>query len=114
MVNTSQQVGGSVGTSLLSTIFASAAASYAASHLHTTGLANAAAVHGDTTAFWWSVGIFALGFLLALVILPSRCEPRTATTLVALARHAIGNCHHFEAADGARDGVGATTGAAVR
>ena len=33
MVNTSQQVGGSVGTSLLSTIFASAAASYAASHL---------------------------------------------------------------------------------
>jgi Major Facilitator Superfamily. len=26
---------------------------------------NAAAVHGYTTAFWWSVGIFALGFLLA-------------------------------------------------
>jgi hypothetical protein len=30
MVNTSQQVGGSVGTSLLSTIFASAVASYTA------------------------------------------------------------------------------------
>ena len=61
MVNTSQQVGGSVGTSLLSTIFASAVASYTVSHLHTAGLANAAAVHGYTTAFWWAVGIFALG-----------------------------------------------------
>src|SRR6202166_478912 len=68
MVNTSQQVGGSVGTSLLSTIFASALASYTAGHLHTPGLPNAAAVHGYTTAFWWSVGIFALAFLLAIVI----------------------------------------------
>jgi EmrB/QacA subfamily drug resistance transporter len=65
MVNTSQQVGGSVGTSLLSTIFASAVTSYAASHARTPGLADAAQVHGYTTAFWWSVGIFALGFLLA-------------------------------------------------
>ena len=32
MVNTSQQVGGSVGTSLLSTLFASSAAAYARSH----------------------------------------------------------------------------------
>ena len=76
MVNTSQQVGGSVGTSLLSTIFASAVASYAAGHLHTTELANAAAVHGYTTAFWWAVGIFALAFLLAILD-PSR--PRQAS-----------------------------------
>ena len=102
MVNTSQQVGGSVGTSLLSTIFASAVASYTAAHLHTPGLANAAAVHGYTTAFWWSVGIFALGFLLAMVILPGRAKPRVPTVRAALARHAIGNCHYFEAADGAR------------
>ena len=32
MVNTSQQVGGSVGTALLSTLFASATASYASTH----------------------------------------------------------------------------------
>ena len=75
MVNTSQQIGGSVGTSLLSTIFASAVASYTADHLGTAGLANAAAVHGYTTAFWWAVGIFALGFLLAIVILPGRARP---------------------------------------
>ena len=113
MVNTSQQVGGSVGTSLLSTIFASAVASYTIGHLRTPDLANAAAVHGYTTAFWWSVGIFALGFLLAIVILPGPAKPRVATFRAALARHAICNCH-FESTDGATPGLGATTGAAGR
>jgi EmrB/QacA subfamily drug resistance transporter len=105
MVNTSQQVGGSVGTSLLSTIFASAVASYATSHLHTRGVADAAAVHGYTTAFWWSVGIFSVGFILALLILPGRGKHRVPTVKAALARHAIGNCHHFEPAGGADSGV---------
>jgi predicted MFS family arabinose efflux permease len=107
MVNTSQQVGGSVGTSLLSTIFASAVASYTAAHLDTRDLANAAAVHGYTIAFWWAVGIFALGFLLAMLILPGRNRPRVPTLRAALARHAIGNCHHFEAARRARRRLGA-------
>jgi MFS family permease len=111
MVNTSQQVGGSVGTSLLSTIFASAVTSYATDHPHTAGLANAAAVHGYTTAFWWGVGILALAFLLATVILPGPAKPRVATVKAALARHAIGNCHHSEAADGAPQVLDATTGA---
>ncbi len=114
MVNTSQQVGGSVGTSLLSTIFASAVASYAASHLHTPGLADAAAVHGYTTAFWWSVGIFGVAFLLALLILPGRAKHHVPTLRAALARLAIGNCHHREVADGAERGTEATTGAAAR
>jgi hypothetical protein len=114
MVNTSQQVGGSVGTSLLSTIFASPVASYTADHLHTTGVANAAAVHGDTTAFWWAVGTFALGFLLAMVILPGRAKPRVPTVEAGLARHTIGNCRYSDAADGARHGLRATTGAGAR
>lgn len=54
MVNTSQQIGGSVGTSLLSTIYATAVTSYAGTHRHVAGLAAAAQVHGDTTAFWWA------------------------------------------------------------
>jgi EmrB/QacA subfamily drug resistance transporter len=101
MVNTSQQVGGSVGTSLLSTIFASAVASYLTSHPHVRGVVPAAAVHGDTTAFTWAAVIFGVGFLLALVILPSRCEGRSASTVVALARHAIGNCNYDETEEGA-------------
>jgi hypothetical protein len=36
------------------------------------------------------------------------------TVGAALARHAIGNCHHFESADGAQHELGATTGAAGR
>ncbi len=71
MVNTSQQVGGSVGTALLSTIFASAAASYASAHAHVAVLANAASLHGYSTAFGWAAGIFGVGLLVALLILPS-------------------------------------------
>ena len=56
MVNTSQQVGGSIGTALLSTIFATAAAEYATSHTPGPGLRQAAAVHGYTQAFWWAAG----------------------------------------------------------
>jgi EmrB/QacA subfamily drug resistance transporter len=110
MVNTSQQIGGSIGTSLLSTIYATAVASYLTSHPHAQGLASAAQVHGDTTAFWWAAGVFGVGFLLALLILPSQCEARTATTVAALARHAIGNCNHDETVEGVAvsDGPGSS------
>jgi hypothetical protein len=74
MVNTSQQVGGSVGTALLSTIFASAAAGYATSHIGAPGLADAAAIHGYTVAFAWATGIFALGLIVALLVLPSKAR----------------------------------------
>ena len=97
MVNTSQQVGGSVGTSLLSTIYATAVSTYLVSHIHVSGAALAATVHGDTVAFSWAAGIFGLGFLLALLILPARCPIREASTWTALARAVIGNCHHDEA-----------------
>ena len=79
MVNTSQQVGGSVGTALLSTIFASAAASYASAHVHTAGLASAATIHGYTTAFYWAAAIFGLGLLIALLVLPSDGAARART-----------------------------------
>jgi EmrB/QacA subfamily drug resistance transporter len=101
MVNTSQQIGGSIGTSLLSTIYASAVAGFLTSNPRAPGLLSAAAVHGDTTAFWWAAGIFGLGFLLVLLIVPSGCDARSATTVAALARHAIGNCNHDETVNGA-------------
>jgi EmrB/QacA subfamily drug resistance transporter len=71
MVNTSQQVGGSVGTALLSTIFASAAASFVSGHAKTAGLASAASIHGYTAAFEWAAALFGVGLLVALLILPS-------------------------------------------
>jgi len=75
MVNTSQQVGGSVGTSLLSTLFASSAAAFARSHIGTHNLAAAAQVHGYTTAFWWASGIFAVGLIVAVTVFPARIKP---------------------------------------
>jgi EmrB/QacA subfamily drug resistance transporter len=71
MVNTSQQVGGSIGTALLSTIFASAAASYASAHAHAANVASAASIHGYTTAFYWAAAIFGVGLLVALFVLPT-------------------------------------------
>jgi EmrB/QacA subfamily drug resistance transporter len=78
MVNTSQQVGGSVGTALLSTLFASSAAAFARTHPTQHGLAAAASIHGYTTAFWWSAGIFAVGLLVAVFVFPMRVRPAAA------------------------------------
>jgi MFS family permease len=71
MVNTGQQLGGSIGTSLLNTIFASAAAGYVTTNLAAhaapavakTIQANAI-VHGYITAFWWVAGIFLFGAIV--------------------------------------------------
>ena len=84
MVNTSQQVGGSVGTALLSTLFASAASAYATSHHGVAGLGEAAAIHGYTVAFSWAAGIFGLGLVLALVILPAAPRRKAAPAEVEL------------------------------
>jgi EmrB/QacA subfamily drug resistance transporter len=83
MVNTSQQVGGSVGTALLSTIFASATAAYTTSHIRAPGLNGAAAIHGYTVAFTWAAGIFALGLMLALLILPSKATRSRSVSKIA-------------------------------
>jgi EmrB/QacA subfamily drug resistance transporter len=72
MVNTMQQVGGSIGTALLSTLAASATTSALAGHAPTPAALSAAAVHGYTTAFWWAAAIFAGGALLCTALLTSR------------------------------------------
>jgi EmrB/QacA subfamily drug resistance transporter len=68
-VNTGQQLGGSIGTSLLNSIAVSAAASYIAANARTfhgpaQALQAAAAVHSYTTVFWWGVGIFLSGTVI--------------------------------------------------
>ncbi len=72
LVNTMQQVGGSIGTAALSTIALSATATYLIGH-DAGPLAQAiAATHGYTTAFGVSAGLLGLGFILAIVLLPAR------------------------------------------
>jgi hypothetical protein len=77
MVNTAQQIGGSVGTALLSTIFAGAVTGYLASHARTPSLLSDASVHGYAAGFTAGAVIFAVGLVLALVLLPSRHATRT-------------------------------------
>jgi predicted MFS family arabinose efflux permease len=64
MVNTMQQVGGSIGTALLSSIFAGAVSAYADGRRPSPRVLADAAVHGYTVAFWVAAGIFAGGALL--------------------------------------------------
>ncbi|MEY2515201.1 MAG: hypothetical protein QOJ89_2559, partial [bacterium] len=74
MVNTMQQVGGSIGTALLSTLAAAAVTSQLASagaRPDATAIA-AAAVHGYTTAFWWAAAIFATGSIICGALLTQR------------------------------------------
>jgi EmrB/QacA subfamily drug resistance transporter len=71
MVNTSQQVGGAIGTALLNTIAASATTTYLAAHAAGAGgpklLQAQGLVHGYTHAVWWAVAIEAVASLIALV-----------------------------------------------
>jgi EmrB/QacA subfamily drug resistance transporter len=73
MVNTSQQVGGAIGTALLNTLAASATATYIAAHAAGAGgqklLQAQGLVHGYTHAIWWAVGIEAVAALIALTFI---------------------------------------------
>jgi EmrB/QacA subfamily drug resistance transporter len=76
-VTVGQQLGASVGTSLLNTIFASAITSYIAAHLAAAqllgrpALTGLALAHGYDTAFWWTAGIFAVGAVVGGLLLRS-------------------------------------------
>jgi hypothetical protein len=69
MVNTSQQVGGSIGIALLSSLAASAASRYMTGKAPTRLVQAQAAVHSYTTAFWWSAGIFLGGAVICGLLL---------------------------------------------
>jgi hypothetical protein len=69
-VTVGQQLGASIGTSLLNTIFASAVTSYITLHIASAQVIGRAALtalalaHGYDTAFWWIAGIFAAGAII--------------------------------------------------
>ncbi|GAC1442413.1 MAG: MFS transporter [Mycobacteriales bacterium] len=73
LVNTMQQVGGSLGIAFLNTIATSATSSYAAAH---GGASVQAQVHGFTSAFTVGFGIF----LLALTVVATLIRPQRSDT----------------------------------
>ncbi|MGC4997958.1 MULTISPECIES: MFS transporter [unclassified Streptomyces] len=75
MVNTSQQVGGAIGTALLNTIAASATTSYVKDHIASASAAPQqqlvklqGMVHGYSSAIWFAVGILAVASLIAFTM----------------------------------------------
>ncbi|MGI8523780.1 MAG: MFS transporter [Mycobacteriales bacterium] len=66
LVNTMQQVGGSLGVAFLNTIATSATASYAITH---GGPSRAASVHGFSSAFAFAVGILAAAALVVVSLI---------------------------------------------
>ncbi|WP_406387370.1 MFS transporter [Streptomyces sp. NBC_00211] len=77
MVNTSQQVGGAIGTALLNTIAASATTAYLTDHAAEVAAGGPAAklvqaqamVEGYSSAIWWAVGILAASATIALTLI---------------------------------------------
>jgi EmrB/QacA subfamily drug resistance transporter len=72
LVNTMQQVGGSIGTAALSTVALTATSTYLAAH-HAGALAPAtAAVHGYSVAFTVAAALLLAGALLTTLLVPSK------------------------------------------
>ncbi len=72
LVNTTQQVGGSLGVAFLNTIATSATANYALSH---GGPSAQATVHGFTTAFAVGVGVFVVAFAVVVALIQRQRTP---------------------------------------
>ncbi|NAZ80827.1 DHA2 family efflux MFS transporter permease subunit [Kineococcus sp. R8] len=72
MANTTQQIGGSIGTALLSAFAGTAATNWIADNVSgqpTPGQLAQATLASYHTAFWWSAGIFAAGAVLSFLLL---------------------------------------------
>jgi predicted MFS family arabinose efflux permease len=67
LVNTTQQIGGSLGTALLNTLAATATASYIVAH--GVGATQAAVVHGFAVAFAVGAGLLAVGAIVSAVFI---------------------------------------------
>jgi EmrB/QacA subfamily drug resistance transporter len=79
LVNVTQQVGGSVATAFLNTMAASALSGYLADHGTGADALAQGTVHSYVVAFWWSIGIFAVGVAISIYLFrglrPSAGEP---------------------------------------
>ncbi|HUC21080.1 MAG TPA: MFS transporter [Streptosporangiaceae bacterium] len=71
LVNTNQQVGGSIGTALLNTLAASALTSYVLAHGPGPLVLAQAAVHSYIVGFWVSAAIVAGSAVVCALVLPS-------------------------------------------
>jgi EmrB/QacA subfamily drug resistance transporter len=83
MLNTTQQIGGALGTALLNTLFASAVTGYLADH-HGSGAAlqSQASIHGYHVAFAVGTGLIAVATVLAAFLINARASELTPAAAV--------------------------------
>ncbi len=87
MLNTSQQIGGSLGTALLNTFYASAVSSYLASNAASAAdlprLTPLAYIHGYHVAFGIGVGLLVLALVVIVVMVNARADDLPADGALA-------------------------------
>ncbi|WNM36053.1 MFS transporter [Streptomyces sp. Li-HN-5-11] len=87
-VNTSQQVGGSIGTALLNTIATTSGTAYITAHLHSPAdkarVVPAGIVHGYTVAIWWAAGVMLLAGLVAGLMVTGKAPRHGAPAQTAV------------------------------
>ena len=71
LVNTTQQVGASMGVALLNTIAVAVTARVMVNPGGPANLAQGATLHGYSVALWWAAGFFGVGALLSFILLES-------------------------------------------
>ncbi len=81
LLNTTQQIGGALGTALLNTLFASAVASYLVAHHGQNGPAS---VHGYHVAFAVGAGMLAIGLVVVIALVRAGRDDIPAEGAVAL------------------------------
>ena len=87
LLNTTQQIGGSLGTALLNTLYAAAVTSYLVGHA---GLAPKVAqvealIHGYRVAFFWGAVLIALALVVAVVLINAKKDDIPADAAAAVA-----------------------------
>jgi EmrB/QacA subfamily drug resistance transporter len=86
VLNSTQQVGGSLGTALLNTFYASAVTSYLESHnLPPSSFNPLASIHGYHVAFWIGAGLLAAAFVAVLALVNVAKADVTANSQGAVA-----------------------------
>jgi len=84
LINTGQQIGGSISTALLTTIASSATTDYLTSHKASALAVAQAGVEGYTATLGWGSGFFVVGAVIAAFLIPNRAlEPSEGEPVMA-------------------------------
>ncbi|WP_045560292.1 hypothetical protein [Streptomyces sp. FxanaA7] len=84
LINTGQQVGGSISTALLTSVASTATTDYLTSHKPSAPTAAQAGVEGYTATFAWGSGFFVVGAVIAALLIPNwALEPSEGEQVMA-------------------------------